>query len=43
MNTYCEKPEFGQISSSFSLNSYGYSPQAMKKFASNQISLATVS
>ncbi len=43
MNTYYEKPEFGQISPSFSLNSYGYSPQTMEKFVSNQASLATVS
>ncbi len=43
MNTYCEKPEFGQIPPSFSLNSGGYSPQAMEKFVSNQASLATAS
>jgi len=29
---YCEKAGFGQIFRSFSLNSYGYSPQTIEKY-----------
>jgi hypothetical protein len=39
---YCGKAGFGQISRSFSLNSYGYSPQTIEKSASNRLSLATL-
>jgi hypothetical protein len=39
---YCGKTGFGQISRSFSLNSYGYSPQTIEKSASNRLSLATI-
>jgi hypothetical protein len=39
---YCGKAGFGQISRSFSLNSYSYSPQTIGKSASNRLSLATI-
>jgi hypothetical protein len=39
---YCGKAGFGQISRSFSLNSYGYSPQTIEKSASNRLSLPTI-
>jgi hypothetical protein len=39
---YCGKAGFEQISRSFSLNSYGYSPQTIEKSASNRLSLATI-
>jgi hypothetical protein len=39
---YCGKAGFGQIFRSFSLNSYGYSPQTIEKSASNRLSLATI-
>jgi hypothetical protein len=37
------KAGFGQIFRSFSLNSYGYSPQTIEKSASNWLSLASKS
>ena len=39
---YCGKAGFGQISRSFSLNSYGYSPQTIETFLSNRLSLAMI-
>jgi hypothetical protein len=39
---YYGKAGFGQISRSYSLNGYGYSPQTIKKSASNRLSLATI-
>jgi hypothetical protein len=38
----CGKASFGRIFRSFSLNSYGYSPQTIEKSASNRLSLVTI-